>query len=79
MKFVLRAAVTALSIANIPPAMAGDSSLNPDTFFTPGPGATTEAPAQNIPPTGRPEPETRSERSPWLFPPIGKYLDRSAG
>jgi hypothetical protein len=76
MKYALRAAITALSIANIPPAMAGDSSLNPDTFFTRLPDAPAEAAAQ----TGRSgqavQAATQSARGPWLFPPIGKYLDR---
>jgi hypothetical protein len=80
MKYALRAAITALSIANIPPAMAGDSSLNPDTFFTRLPGATAEAPAENVPSTERSgqaaQADTQPARGPWLFPPVGKYLDR---
>jgi hypothetical protein len=80
MKYALRAAITALSIANIPPAMAGDSSLNPDTFFTRLSDAPAEASAQNVPSTGRSgqavQAAPQSARGPWLFPPIGKYLDR---
>jgi hypothetical protein len=75
MKYALRAAITALSIANIPPAMAGDSSLNPDTFFTRLPGATAEASAQAGQSGQAVQAATQSRHGPWLFPPIGKYLD----
>ena len=82
MKFAIRAALAALSIASIPPAFADESGPNPNTFFTERPGVIAEAPAQNAPATTQRGQElhssTQSSRGPWLFPPIGKYLDQEA-
>jgi hypothetical protein len=78
MKFAIRAGLVALSIANIPLAFAGESGPNPQL-----PGVVAEAPAQNAPvaPTQRGQElraDTQSSRGPWLFPPIGKYLDQQS-
>jgi hypothetical protein len=83
MKFAIRAGLVALSIANIPPAFAGESGPNPNMSFAQLPGVIAEAPAQNAPvaPTQRGQElraDTQSGRGPWLFPPIGKYLDQQA-
>jgi hypothetical protein len=42
------------------------------------PGVVTQAPAQNVPAATAQREQTTSH-SPWLFPPIGKYLDQHAG
>jgi len=80
MKFAIRAALAALSIGSIPPAFAEESGPNPNTFFTERPGVIAEAPAQNAPATTQRGQElqghTQSSQGPWLFPPIGKYLDQ---
>ena len=80
MKFAIRAALVALSIASIPPAFADESGPNPNTSFTELPGVIAEAPAQNATTQHGQELNsyTQSSRGPWLFPPIGKYLDQPA-
>jgi hypothetical protein len=82
MKFVLlRAAIAAVSIGSIPPAIAGEGGPNPNTEL---PGLIAQAPAQNVPSIDATQPGqavqtyTQSGRSPWLVPPIGKYLDLQA-
>ena len=83
MRFVLRAAIAALSIGSIPPAIADEGGPNPNTFFTELPGVIAQAPAQNVPSidTTQREQALRADtgRGPWLFPPIGKYLDQHVG
>jgi hypothetical protein len=79
MKFAIRAGLTALSIGSIPPAFAGESGPNPNM----SPVVIAEAPAQNAPVAATPRGQelhtnTQSSRGPWLFPPIGKYLDQQA-
>lgn len=76
MKFAIRAGLVALSIGSIPPAFAGESGTNPNMSFT-DPGIIAEAPTQNAPAQRERElrTDTQSSRDPWLFPPIGKYLD----
>jgi hypothetical protein len=78
MKYTLRAAIAALSIGSIPPAMAGDGGSNPNTVLTEIPGVITHAPA---PTEQRQSAQTdaRSGRGGWLFPPIGNYLNQRAG
>jgi hypothetical protein len=49
MKYTLRAAIAALSIGSIPPAMAGEGASNPNTVFTEIPGVIAHAPAQTAP------------------------------
>jgi hypothetical protein len=83
MKFVLRAAIAAVSIGSIPPAMAGEGGPNPNS--TEVPGVIAQAPAQNIPSIDAKQygqaaqAYTQPGRGPWLVPPIGKYLDLQAG
>ena len=81
MKFAIRAGLVALSIGSIPPAFADESGPNPNTIFTELPGVIAEAAAQNATMQGGQELQTstQSSRGPWLFPPIGKYLDQQAG
>jgi len=71
MKFAIRAGLFALSISSIPPA------------FAELPSVIAEAPAHDasVAPTQRGQDlrtDAQSSRSPWLFPPIGKYLDQQA-
>jgi hypothetical protein len=78
MKYTLRAAIAALSIGSIPPAMAGESGSNPNTVVTEIPGVVEHAPArteqrQSV------QTEVRSGHGGWLFPPIGNYLNQRAG
>ena len=53
---------------------------NPNTTFNELPGVIAEAPAQNATTQRGQELHTytQSSRGPWLFPPIGKYLDQQA-
>ena len=80
MRIMLRAAIAALSIGSIPPAIADEGGPNPTIEF---PGVIALAPAQNVPSidTTQREQALRADtgRGPWLFPPIGKYLDQHAG
>jgi hypothetical protein len=83
MKFLLRAAITAVSIGSIPPAMADAGGLNPNTEV---PAIIAQAPTRQVPsiaPAQRGqaivEADTQVGHGPWLFPPIGKYLDQHAG
>jgi hypothetical protein len=80
MKFAIRAGLVALSIGSIPPAFADESGPNPNTPFTALPGVIAEAPAPNAVTQSGQELHTytQSSRGPWLFPPIGKYLDQQA-
>ena len=83
MSFMLRAALAAASIASIPPAIADEGGPNPNTFFTQLPGVIAQAPAQNVPSIDTAPrwlaQQADTGHSPWLFPPIGKYLDQHAG
>ena len=79
MKFLLRAAITAVSIGSIPPAMADVGALNPNTEV---PAIIAQAPTQQVPsvaPAQRGQADTQVGHGSWLFPPIGKYLDQHAG
>ena len=83
MKLLLQAAMAAVSIGSISPAMAGESPPNPHTFTEP-PGVIAQAPAQTVPSVetaqrGALQADTHASHSPWLFPPIGKYLNQRAG
>jgi hypothetical protein len=78
MRYTLRAAMAALSIGSIPPAMAGESGSNPNTVFTEIPSVIAPAPAQ----TGQRQSvqtNAQSGHGGWLFPPIGNYLNQRAG
>jgi hypothetical protein len=82
MKYTLRAAIAALSIGSIPPAMAGEAgSSNPNTVFTEIPGVIAHAPAQTAPglDTVQQRHSVQSGHGGWLFPPIGNYLNQRAG
>jgi hypothetical protein len=83
MKFLLRAAITAVSIGSIPPAMADAGGLNHNAEVPP---IIAQAPTQQVPsiapaPRGQAaaQADTQIGHGPWLFPPIGKYLDQHAG
>jgi hypothetical protein len=80
MKFAIRAGLVALTIGSIPSAFAGESGTDPNMSLTEFPGVIAEAPAQNAPAQGERElrTDTRSSHNPWLFPPIGSYLDPRA-
>ena len=83
MKIMLRAAIAALSFANIGSAIAseGDGGTAPNTFL---PGVVAPAPVQNAPSIAAAQngqagqTYSHSNHSPWLFPPVGKYLDQQA-
>ena len=83
MKYMLRAAIAALSIGSIPPAMAGEGGSNPNTVFTEIPGAV--APAQTAPGFDTVQQRqsahtnVQSGHGGRLFPPIGNYLNQRAG
>jgi hypothetical protein len=74
MYIMLRAAIAAVSIANIGPAYAEGTVAN--TRFTQVPGVVAQARPQDSPliataPNGH---ASRSNATTWLFPPVGKYL-----
>ena len=79
MRFVLRGVITTLSF--IPPAIAGEAGANPNTFLAELPGVIAQAPTRNVPSVAPPQSRqaTQAKHGPWLFPPIGKYLDQNAG
>jgi hypothetical protein len=86
MKFMLRAAIAAASIGSIPPAIADESGPSPGTALTALPAITAQVPTQNVPSIATAQrgqaavqTDTRPGHGPWLFPPIGKYLDQRAG
>ena len=86
MSILLRAALAAVSIGSITPAIAGEGGPNPNTVSAELPGVIAQAPAQNVPSFATAQngqltvqAETQPGRSLWLFPPIGKYLDQRAG
>ena len=81
MNYTLRAAIAALSIASIPPAMAGQDGPNPNTVFTEIPGVIAHAPDQTTPAadTAQQSQSTQIGHGEWLFPPIGNYLNQRAG
>ena len=71
MKFVLRAAIAAVSIGSIPPAFADVGDPNPNTEV---PGIIAQAPTQHVPSIAtaqREQADTQTGHGPWLFPPIG--------
>jgi hypothetical protein len=76
MKIMIRGALVALSIANISPAFASEGDGRPNTLFTERPGVV--APVQNSSAAAA-QSDASSAHTPWLFPPIGKYLDQHTG
>ena len=85
MSFALRAALAAVSIGSIPPAIAGEGGPNPNSALTELPGVIVQAPTQNTPSFAMAQNgqlAVQADNQPgrlWLFPPIGKYLDQRAG
>jgi hypothetical protein len=73
MRRLLRAAIAAVSIGSIPPAMADP---NPNTVFTQLPEVIAQAPAQTVLSIDTAQTDIHSGRGTWIFPPIGKYLDQ---
>jgi hypothetical protein len=79
---MLRAAMAAFSIGTIGSAYAGDlASAAANTLFTEIPGVVVQAPVQNAPLAATAQngqvTETYvsgSDRTTWMFPPIGKHL-----
>jgi len=69
-RIMLRVAVAAASIGRFSPAMAHEDGLSQPS------GVVALAPAEQRPAGPI---DTRSDSSPWLFPPIDKYLDQQAG
>ena len=78
MNYTLRAAIAALSIGSIPPAMAGEGGFNPNTVSTEIPSMIAQAPSQTEQRQSA-QTNTRSGNGGWLFPPIGNYLNQRAG
>jgi hypothetical protein len=93
MKTMLLAAAAGLSLVASTAAYAdGGNGPAANTFFTQLPGVVAQADVPNAPTYAQNRPAqtqqaqngqephvTQSGRSPWLFPPIGKYLDQQAG
>ena len=95
MKTMLIAAAAGLSLVASTAAYAGDGDgPAANTFFTQLPGVVAQADVPNAPTYAQNRPvqsqqaqngqavhtyATQSSRGPWLFPPIGKYLDQQAG
>jgi hypothetical protein len=82
MKIMLRAAMAAISIATIGSAYAGEGEgTAANTLFTEIPGVVAQAPVQNAPLVATAQDGrvmqtdvSGSNRTTWVFPPIGKYL-----
>jgi hypothetical protein len=70
---MLRTAILGVSIGSIPPAIADEGASN----FTQPPSLIAQAPAQGAPSDGAAQSghALQPSRGPWLFPPMGKYLD----
>jgi hypothetical protein len=73
---LLRAAIAALSIANISTAYASEGGQVANTFFTSLPGVIAQAPVQNAPAVATARNGqavqtyvTQSSHGTWLFPP----------
>jgi hypothetical protein len=80
MKTMFLAAIAAVSLGTIGSAYAGDGDGTiADTRFTEIPGVVAQAPAQKPVATAQNGQATQtyaseSNRTNWVFPPIGKYL-----
>jgi hypothetical protein len=68
------AAVTAMGLAS-GVAYAEDDGPAANTQSTEISGLVAQAPTEKVPSHA----DTQSGHGPWLFPPIGKYLDQRAG
>ena len=74
MRTMIIAAVAAMGLTSGVAYAEGDGPAA-NTQSTAIPGVVAQAPTENVPSHA----DTRSGHSPWLFPPIGKYLDQRAG
>jgi hypothetical protein len=77
------AAVAAMGLAN-GVAYAEGYGPAPNTQSTAIPGFVAQAPTDHVPSQADAQPvlerlDPTRRHSPWLFPPIGKYLDQHAG
>ena len=77
MKYTLRAAIAALSIGSIPPAMAGEDGSNPNTVFTEIPGVIAHAPARQF--RGSTQYSSASRRRPTPSPAMADGCFRRSG
>jgi hypothetical protein len=71
-------AAAALSLGMSAAAFANEGGPNSTRL----PGVIAQAPAQNVPSIDTTHGQALradTDRGPWLFPPIGKYLDQHAG
>jgi hypothetical protein len=68
------AAVAAMGLASGVAYAEGDGSAA-NTQSNEITGVVAQAPTENVPSHA----DTQPGHSPWLFPPIGKYLDQRAG
>jgi hypothetical protein len=68
------AAVAAMGLASGVAYAEGDGPAA-NTQSTEIPGVVAQALTENVPSRA----DTQTGHSPWLFPPIGKYLDQRAG
>jgi hypothetical protein len=73
----LTLAAAALSLS-ASAAYANEGGAVANTPFTELPGVVAQAPVQNAA-AATVQREQIANHSPWLFPPIGKYLDQHAG
>ena len=79
MRTVFLAAAAALSLGpGGAYADSGDGSQAASTLSKQIPGAAARADLP-VAPTYTQNRDVRTSRGPWLFPPIGKYLDQQAG
>jgi hypothetical protein len=80
MRAILRATVVILSLASVGSAYAeNEGGAQVNTQSTEVPGVVVQAPTQNVIPVETAgSGDSRSGHGPWLFPPIGKYLDQQA-
>jgi hypothetical protein len=85
---MLIAAAAGLSLAASTVAYAdGGQGIEPNTVFTQLPGVVAQADVPNASAYAQDrqvqakqaQNGTQSSRNPWLFPPIGKYLDQARG
>jgi hypothetical protein len=74
MKTMIIAAVAAMGLASGVAYAEGDGPAA-NTQSTEIPSVVAQAPPENVPSHA----DTQAGHSPWLFPPIGKYLDQRAG
>ena len=74
MRTMIIAAVAAIGLASGMAYADGDGPAA-NTQSTEIPSVVAQAPTENVPSHA----DTQPGHSPWLFPPIGKYLDQRAG